>query len=237
MAGLLRRLFPGTTAQDEVAARQLTALRERASTNHLVVLHVGDVVQVTRRETKAWVTVDASGDRFDSWFWNAQVTKGQTVLASVSGGYGAHTQRDHILYVGREGVTGVHEVLPAGTRASAERHFRRQPVPKTQTPPSPKAAPQTRTSSKPPPKSVYALVPRTGNLPRVFVNGKATDESFKNFAAAVAGADSLRGGPRCWSKHYGKTCEAVDGHKGSHVAYKDGHSMQPFMTWTTDEQD
>ncbi len=70
---------------------------------------------------------------------------------------------------------------------------------------------------------------------RVVVDGQVTPEAYKDYAAAVAAADVLRGGGRCWDERYGQTCEAVKGHPGRHINYKDGHSQQPFMRWATDE--
>jgi len=89
-------------------------------------LHVLRVYQYAARGTKAIVEDDRSGAVFDAWFWWTRVQPGETVAVHADFGWGPHTQRDNVLYVGdASGTVGVLDVLPAGTAAAAARHLGR----------------------------------------------------------------------------------------------------------------
>ncbi|MDT3441636.1 MULTISPECIES: hypothetical protein [unclassified Pseudofrankia] len=109
---------------DAAAAAHLYFVRGRvAATPGAALVHVLQVYQYAARGTKAIVRDDASGYAFDAWFWWARVGPGQAVAVHAGAGWGPHTQRDNVLYVGQEnGASGVLEILPAGIVARAARH-------------------------------------------------------------------------------------------------------------------
>jgi hypothetical protein len=108
-----------------MAAADLHHVRERvAATPGMALVHVQQVYQHATRGTKAIVRDDASGYVSDAWFWWARVAPGQAVAVYASRGWGPHTGRDNVLYVGREEnrTSGVLEILLSGTVARAARH-------------------------------------------------------------------------------------------------------------------
>jgi hypothetical protein len=90
----------------------------------MVLVHVQQVYQYAQRGTKAIVRDDASGYVSDAWFWWERVAPGQAVAVHASRGWGPHTGRNNVLYVGQEGnrISGVLEILSSGTVARAGRH-------------------------------------------------------------------------------------------------------------------
>jgi hypothetical protein len=85
------------------------------------------------RGSKAWVTkADRSGRARDAWFWWANVQEGSVVAVSVTEGWGPHTQRDDVLYIGSEipKRNGIYATLDAGTVKRAQRYQERQTNPR-----------------------------------------------------------------------------------------------------------
>jgi hypothetical protein len=105
------------------------ALRDRAAEEPgLLLLEVDHVYQQARRGTKAIVRHDNFGSYRDAWFWWARVQPGQMVLVHATNGWGPHTGRDNVLYVGGERTgAGVLEVVDPRTLAAARRHYRTHP--------------------------------------------------------------------------------------------------------------
>ena len=112
--------------RDAQAALQLKELRAWAdATPNALLLRVRSVYQHARRGTKAFVKQDHTGQERDAWFWSARVHPGEVVAVKASSGWGPHSNRKDVLYVGGEHAgSGVHTVLPAKTVKAALRHFR-----------------------------------------------------------------------------------------------------------------
>lgn len=90
------------------------------------VVFVGSVYQNARRGTKAVVYLERTGEGRDAWFWWARVRAGQMAVVKASTGYGPHTPRDDVLYVGGERTgSGIHWIMSARNVKRARRHDKR----------------------------------------------------------------------------------------------------------------
>ncbi len=81
------------------------------------------VVQVTsrnRRGAKA-IVADETGWRRDAWFWWYYPDSGDLLLCAAETGWGPHTQREGVVYVGGEqtGSGVVHRIAPADLKLAA----------------------------------------------------------------------------------------------------------------------
>ena len=102
---------------------QFVASADRQGWQLLEVLHV---YQVARRGTKAVVQPYRGSWQRDAWFWWARVAPGSVVAVASSIGYGPHTHRDNVIYVGtREGGSGIRAALAGKTLKYAKRHRKR----------------------------------------------------------------------------------------------------------------
>jgi hypothetical protein len=90
------------------------------------VLFVQSVYQEAWRGTKAVVYLERSGQVRDAWFWWDRVHPGQMALVQASTGYGPHTPREDVLYVGSERTgSGIHRVISKRDVKHARRHYKR----------------------------------------------------------------------------------------------------------------
>lgn len=81
------------------------------SAQGLVPVTVLRVYQVARRGSKA-VLLFPGGQQVDAWFWWFTVTPGSFVMIAPAVGYGSHTHRDGVHYVGsKDGGHGVAAVM------------------------------------------------------------------------------------------------------------------------------
>lgn len=81
---------------------------------------------------KAYMSIygDSSGIRRDAWFWWEQVHKGSVVAVRPTVGWGPHSGREDVLYIGTEvsHQSGVYGAVDATTLTRANRHIYRQQV-------------------------------------------------------------------------------------------------------------
>jgi hypothetical protein len=61
---------------------------------------VADPYQPCHQGTKAYVYVDGEAERRDAFFWHTQVHVGALYVVSFSAGYGPHSGRYNVLYIG-----------------------------------------------------------------------------------------------------------------------------------------
>lgn len=91
---------------------------------HLV--RVLQVYQVARKGTKC-VIEHARGGTQDAWFWSFRPRRGSVLIVRSSSGYGLHTNRAHVMYVGsRNTGHGVLECIPASAWRAAIKRTRQQ---------------------------------------------------------------------------------------------------------------
>lgn len=109
------------------AAAALQEMRAAASREPpAYVLEVVSIFHAARRGTKATVRMDGTERIFDAWFWWSRLKPGQTLLVSASSGFGPHTGRHGVLYVGTEsGDRGIHRSLSPNQSKRARRHLSR----------------------------------------------------------------------------------------------------------------
>lgn len=113
--------------RDERAAAKWARFADHAARNGLSIVTVGAVYQYARNGTKAVINIQGEPYDRDAWFWWTTVDSGSALAVSLSTGYGPHTHRDGVVYVGSQyGGTGVYDRLSAKTLVRANRHHRRQ---------------------------------------------------------------------------------------------------------------
>lgn len=129
LAWLLLRPRP---EQDAAAAQLWASFHSHATANALQMLYIEDVYQHAARGSKAYVSIygDSSGIRRDAWFWWAQVRKGSVVAVRPTVGWGPHSGRENVLFIGTESShqSGVYGAVDARTITRAHRHLNRQQV-------------------------------------------------------------------------------------------------------------
>jgi hypothetical protein len=88
--------------RDAAAARVWEEFHRYATAQHLDVLFIHDVYRRAQTGSKAHVSIynDHSGATRDAWFWRTQVRKGSVVAVRLDEGWGPHTQRDDVLFIG-----------------------------------------------------------------------------------------------------------------------------------------
>lgn len=105
------------------AAAQWVRFAKRAAHEGLTIVHVVDVYQLARNGTKAVITIYGDHQARDAWFWWDRVETGATLAVAFSAGYGPHSDRDGVVFVGGEATgSGVHDRLSSKTLARAQRH-------------------------------------------------------------------------------------------------------------------
>lgn len=69
------------------------------------------------------------GSMRDARFWRTQVAPGSVVAVNVSEGWGPHTRRSDVLFIGAQDRAGVYATLDAATVRRAQRHDNRPQPP------------------------------------------------------------------------------------------------------------
>lgn len=123
-------IFRPQPERDAAAARSWAAFHQYATGNGWSLLYVQNVYQHAQRGSKAVVSVygAAAGVSRDAWFWWEQVQRGSVVAVSLSQGWGPHTRRDDVLYIGNgvpERQSGVYATFGAKDLRRAQRHYQR----------------------------------------------------------------------------------------------------------------
>lgn len=112
--------------QNAAAAQRWGQFHQYATANQLQLLYIDSDYQHARQGSKAVVYEYGNpAVKRDAWFWWEQVHRGSVVAVRHSQGWGPHTHRDNVLYIG-DGPTrhsGIHGALDAKTLARARRHF------------------------------------------------------------------------------------------------------------------
>ncbi|AKS33509.1 hypothetical protein [Mycolicibacterium goodii] len=131
VAGFLAWLFLRPQPErDAAAAQSWASFHGYATANGLQMLYVEHVYQRAARGSKAHVSIygDPSGNKRDAWFWWTQVQKGSVVAVRPTVGWGPHTRRDDVLYIGTEvsRQSGVYGGIDARTLTNARRHNNRR---------------------------------------------------------------------------------------------------------------
>jgi hypothetical protein len=124
-------IFRPQPERDAAAAQSWAAFHQYTSGRGWTLLYVQNVYQRAQRGSKAMVSIygDSTGMSRDAWFWWEQVHRGSVVAVSHSQGWGPHTNRDGVLYIGTqapEQQSGVYATFNAKELARAQRHYHRQ---------------------------------------------------------------------------------------------------------------
>lgn len=91
-------------------------------------LMILQVYQQSRRGMKVYVQLDGQPWTRDAFFWWVIVTAGSMVLVRASTGWGPHTNRDDVLWIGSKNLpagTGIFAVIVPGDVKRWSRHYRR----------------------------------------------------------------------------------------------------------------
>lgn len=108
--------------KDERCAQAASQFFESARHNRHSLVTVIRPTQFARRGSKAIISVDG-GPPCDAWFWWYRVAPGQVIAVDHLGqGWGPHTHRPGVTYIGSEAACGVHAWLTADVWARAQRH-------------------------------------------------------------------------------------------------------------------
>lgn len=116
---------------DAAAVQQWIALHDYAVTHGLRLLYVQRVYKRHPNGCKAQVSIygDNGSTMRDAWFWRTQVAPGSVVAGTVSEGWGPHTRRSDVLFIGSQDLPGVYATLDAATVRRAQRHHHHRPQP------------------------------------------------------------------------------------------------------------
>jgi hypothetical protein len=96
-----KKQFALESARHQIALRYRELLDLGSSPGHCA-FDINGIQHRGRRGTKAWIS-DADRQDFDSFFWwvhNLQV--GEMVIVVWGQGYGQHTGKDGVVYIGQE---------------------------------------------------------------------------------------------------------------------------------------
>ncbi|WP_162958395.1 hypothetical protein [Nocardia yunnanensis] len=120
--------------RDARAAQELAAFQSLAAVNGAAIIAVDSVYQVGRRGSKARVRANGLPFQRDAWFWWTRVRPGTLAAVYMSEGWGSHTGREDVLYIGTRSAPGVLAVLDGRTCARAARHASTSGLPVAATP-------------------------------------------------------------------------------------------------------
>ncbi|NNH72940.1 hypothetical protein HLB23_24285 [Nocardia uniformis] len=112
-----------TQHQDAQAAAEWSRFWEYANWNNLQILSVDIVYHFARQGTKALVRLHNTEYLRDAWFWGLHVQPQSVVAVQASVGWGPHTNRHDVLYIGDRYAPGVYAVVAPATVAAARRHL------------------------------------------------------------------------------------------------------------------
>jgi hypothetical protein len=112
--------------RDERAAGDWARFAHHAGQQGLFIVTVVDVYQLARQGTKAVIAAQGETHCRDAWLWWEWIDPGTTLAVALSTGFGTHTHRDGVVYVGsQQGGSGIYDRVSAKTVAHAQRHHRR----------------------------------------------------------------------------------------------------------------
>lgn len=109
--------------REQLAAAEWQRFLMYASDHWLSIVTVIAVYQLAESGTKATISIAGEDSLSDAWFWWDRVEPGSALAVALSTGYGTHTHRSGVVYVGsQEGGSGVYARLDAKTLARTRRH-------------------------------------------------------------------------------------------------------------------
>ena len=107
--------------KDERCAQITSQFYENARRHRHSLVTVLTPTQFARRGSKAIISVDG-GPPCDAWFWWFRVAPGQVVAVDHIGqGWGPHTHRHGVIYIGSAAACGAHAWLSADVWARAQK--------------------------------------------------------------------------------------------------------------------
>ena len=113
--------------RDADAAQTWARFHQYAAANHLHLLYIEHDYQHAQQGSKAFVSIydDPTRTTRDAWFWWTQVQKGSVVAVRLSQGWGPHTNRDDVLYIGAGPTrqSGIYASLDAKILTRARRYL------------------------------------------------------------------------------------------------------------------
>lgn len=114
--------------RDAETAAWVDDLRASAYASRGQAVIILQVYQRVKRGTKAYVQLDGQPWTRDAFFWWVDITAGSMVLVHASTGWGPHTNRDDVLWIGSEDLpagAGIFAVIASGDLKRWKRHYRR----------------------------------------------------------------------------------------------------------------
>lgn len=130
VATVLWLIFRPQPKRDAAAAQAWAAFHQYATNYGWSLLYIQNVYQHAHRGSKALVSIygDPTSASRDTWFWWHQVQPGSVVAVHLNQGWGPHTCRDDVLYIGNNAPTpqsGIYATFSTQELTRAQRHFRR----------------------------------------------------------------------------------------------------------------
>jgi hypothetical protein len=118
--------------RDAAAAQRWDAFHAYATAHHLQMVYIQQVYQRASTGSKAYVSIynDPTAATRDTWFWWAQVQQGSVVAVHPSEGWGPHTRRDDVLFIGTEQSRrpAIYATVDAKSLRRACRHQAKYPI-------------------------------------------------------------------------------------------------------------
>lgn len=121
----------GRARRDAAAAARVDELRSRVRSagDHVHLVLILQVYQQVHRGTKAFVQLEGSEWTRDAFFWWVWMEAGSMAAVTSSVGWGPHSQRDDVLWVGGRDLpagTGIYGIAPAADVRRWNRHHSRR---------------------------------------------------------------------------------------------------------------
>lgn len=113
--------------REQAAVDQYRAAMALASTSNYGVLRVLTVYQRAQRGTKVVVRFADAPYTHDAWLWWASAHPGDLLVVRWSSGWGEHTHRDGVVYIGSPNGSGVIHHVSHQVMTLVDQHYARIP--------------------------------------------------------------------------------------------------------------